>query len=109
VQQHTPPLAKAMAMIAAASMTHEGGFHINPKNFRTLLSCKNNKSSAEKLKLQLGTSFQLKAGAEQLYSKFSKKFINQKLIISYQLSFISFHLIFLSTSIPFSSYYLPYM
>jgi len=40
MQQLTPPLAKAMAMIAAASMTHERGFHINPKNFKTLLSCK---------------------------------------------------------------------
>jgi len=29
-----------MAMIVAASMTHERGFHINPKNFKTLLSCK---------------------------------------------------------------------
>lgn len=32
------PLAKAMAMMAAASMTHESGFHINPKNLRILLS-----------------------------------------------------------------------
>ena len=32
----TPPLAKAMAMIAAASMTQERGFHINPKNFKIL-------------------------------------------------------------------------
>lgn len=35
----TPPLARAMAMIAAASITHERGFHINPRNFKTLLSC----------------------------------------------------------------------
>lgn len=28
-----------MAMIAAASITHDRGFHINPKNFKTLLSC----------------------------------------------------------------------
>lgn len=28
-----------MAMIAAASMTHDKGFHINPKNFKILLSC----------------------------------------------------------------------
>lgn len=35
----TPPFANAMAMIAAASMTHERGFHMNPKNFRILLSC----------------------------------------------------------------------
>jgi len=50
---------------AAASMTYEyeRGFHINPKNFRTLLSCKNNKSSTKKLKLQLRTNFQLKVGA----------------------------------------------
>jgi len=34
-----PPFAKAMAMIAAASMTHDKGFHINPKNFKNLLSC----------------------------------------------------------------------
>jgi hypothetical protein len=40
MQQLTPPLAKAIAMIAAASITHESGFHINPKNFKNLLSCK---------------------------------------------------------------------
>jgi len=40
VRQLTPPLAKAIAMIAAASITHERGFHINPKNFKNLLSCK---------------------------------------------------------------------
>ncbi|BAS85830.1 Os03g0689350, partial [Oryza sativa Japonica Group] len=34
----TPPLANAMAMIAAASMTHDSGFHMNPKNLRNLLS-----------------------------------------------------------------------
>lgn len=34
------PLAKAIAMIAAASITHERGFHMNPKNLRILLSCK---------------------------------------------------------------------
>ena len=28
-----------MAMIAAASMTQESGFHMNPKNLRILLSC----------------------------------------------------------------------
>ena len=33
------PLAKAMAMIAAASITHESGFHMNPRNLRILLSC----------------------------------------------------------------------
>jgi hypothetical protein len=38
-QELTPPLARAMAMIAAASMTHDSGFHMNPKNFRNLLSC----------------------------------------------------------------------
>ena len=36
----TPPLASAIAMIAAASMTQERGFHIKPKNFKNLLSCK---------------------------------------------------------------------
>jgi hypothetical protein len=35
----TPPFAKAMAMIAAASITQDRGFHIKPKNFRTLFSC----------------------------------------------------------------------
>jgi hypothetical protein len=29
-------------MIAAASMTQERGFHIKPKNFKNLLSCKRN-------------------------------------------------------------------
>jgi len=34
----TPPFANAMAMMAAASMTHERGFHIKPKNLSSLLS-----------------------------------------------------------------------
>ncbi|KVH72628.1 hypothetical protein Ccrd_025584 [Cynara cardunculus var. scolymus] len=34
-----PPLASAIAIIAAASMTHDKGFHINPRNLRNLLSC----------------------------------------------------------------------
>jgi hypothetical protein len=34
----TPPLASAIAIIAAASITHDRGFHMNPKNFRNLLS-----------------------------------------------------------------------
>jgi len=38
-EERTPPFANAIAMIAAASMTHERGFHIKPKNFRNLLSC----------------------------------------------------------------------
>jgi len=29
----------AMAMIAAASITHDRGFHIKPKNLSNLLSC----------------------------------------------------------------------
>lgn len=45
VLQRTPPLAKAIAMIAAASITHERGFHINPKNFKNLLSCKSHNRS----------------------------------------------------------------
>ena len=36
----TPPLARAMAMMAAASMTQDSGFHMKPRNLRTLLSCK---------------------------------------------------------------------
>ena len=35
----TPPFAKAIAMIAAISITHDKGFHINPRNLRNLLSC----------------------------------------------------------------------
>jgi hypothetical protein len=35
-----PPWARAIAMIAAASMTHESGFHMKPRNLRILLSCK---------------------------------------------------------------------
>jgi hypothetical protein len=35
----TPPFARAMAMIAAASITHDNGFHMNPKNLRILLCC----------------------------------------------------------------------
>ena len=34
--------AREMAMIAAASITHERGFHINPKNLRILYSWKGN-------------------------------------------------------------------
>uniref|UniRef100_A0A0A9DC19 Mha2 n=1 Tax=Arundo donax TaxID=35708 RepID=A0A0A9DC19_ARUDO len=33
-----PPLASAMAMIAAISMTQDNGFHMNPRNLRSLLS-----------------------------------------------------------------------
>lgn len=40
VEELTPPLARAMDIIAAASMTHDRGFHMNPKNLRSLLSCK---------------------------------------------------------------------
>jgi len=35
----TSPLAKAMAIMAAASITHESGFHIKPRNFSNLFSC----------------------------------------------------------------------
>lgn len=35
----TPPFAKAMAMMAAASITQDRGFHIKHKNFRNLFSC----------------------------------------------------------------------
>lgn len=34
-----PPFAKAIAISAAASITHDNGFHMNPKNFSNLLSC----------------------------------------------------------------------
>lgn len=34
-----PPLAKTMAMMAAISITQDRGFHMNPKNFKNLLSC----------------------------------------------------------------------
>jgi len=37
----TPPFARAMAIIAAASMTQDNGFHMNPKNLRILLCCRN--------------------------------------------------------------------
>lgn len=37
----TPPWVRAMAMIAAASMTHDKGFHMKPKNFNILLSYEN--------------------------------------------------------------------
>jgi len=39
----TPPLARAIAMIAAASITQERGFHMKPRNFRNLLSCNKKK------------------------------------------------------------------
>lgn len=32
------PFASAIAIIAAASMTHDKGFHMNPRNLRNLLS-----------------------------------------------------------------------
>jgi hypothetical protein len=41
----TPPFANAMAMIAAASMTHDSGFHMNPRNLKNLLSCRHQHSS----------------------------------------------------------------
>ena len=31
-----------MAITAAASITHDSGFHMNPRNLSTLLSCKQN-------------------------------------------------------------------
>jgi hypothetical protein len=34
----TPPFARAIAMIAAASITHDRGFHIKPRNFKNFLS-----------------------------------------------------------------------
>lgn len=37
----TPPCARPMAIIAAASITHDRGFHIKPKNFKILLSYSN--------------------------------------------------------------------
>jgi len=38
-----------MAMIAAASMTQESGFHIKPKNLRNLLSCGHQNPSFKQL------------------------------------------------------------
>jgi hypothetical protein len=35
----TPPLARTIAIIAAASITHDNGFHIKLKNFKNLFSC----------------------------------------------------------------------
>lgn len=35
----TPPLARTIAIIAAASITHDKGFHIKLKNFKNLFSC----------------------------------------------------------------------
>lgn len=35
----TPPLARTSAIIAAASITHDKGFHIKPRNFKNLFSC----------------------------------------------------------------------
>lgn len=35
----TPPFARAIAIMAAHSITHDRGFHIKPKNLRNLLSC----------------------------------------------------------------------
>jgi hypothetical protein len=42
------PLASAIAMIAAISMTHESGFHMKPKNLRNLLSCATPKRERER-------------------------------------------------------------
>ena len=36
----TFPFESAIAIIAAASITHDKGFHMNPRNFKNLLSCK---------------------------------------------------------------------
>jgi hypothetical protein len=38
-----------MAMIAAASMTQESGFHMKPKNLRNLLSCGHQNPSFKQL------------------------------------------------------------
>lgn len=37
--ENTPPLANAMAITAAISMTHDRGFHIKLNYFSNLLSC----------------------------------------------------------------------
>jgi hypothetical protein len=37
--KHTCPLANTIAINAAASMTHDNGFHIKPRNLRNLFSC----------------------------------------------------------------------
>ena len=46
----TPPLASAIAMMAAASITHERGFHMNPRNFKNLLSYKKKKKKLYSLR-----------------------------------------------------------
>lgn len=48
-------MARAIAIIAAASMTHDNGFHINPKNFKILLSCIQD-NITEKRKLDVKTT-----------------------------------------------------
>lgn len=52
--QLTPPCARAMAIIAATSITHDNGFHIKLKNLSILLSCKaNNKIKFNKERQKL--------------------------------------------------------
>jgi hypothetical protein len=42
-------LAAAIAMMAAVHITHESGFHINPRNLRILFSCITSVRSSEEL------------------------------------------------------------
>jgi hypothetical protein len=42
-------LARAMAIIAAASITQESGFHMNPRNLTNLLSCQHQKTKFKQL------------------------------------------------------------
>jgi hypothetical protein len=42
----TPPLVMMIAMMAAASITHDKGFHMNPRNLRNLDSCTQEKTNA---------------------------------------------------------------
>lgn len=42
VHSLTPPLARTIAIIAAASITQDRGFHMKLRNFKSLFSCINN-------------------------------------------------------------------
>ena len=39
-------------MMAALSMTHESGFHMNPKNLSTLLSCHSSQANKREKKVK---------------------------------------------------------
>lgn len=74
----TPPLARAMAMIAAASMTQDSGFHMKPRNLRNLLSCGHQNPSYKQL-LYIYTRSTQQVGVKRKQTSFSSSLFGPKI------------------------------